>query len=177
MPNDIMTVTIPRPPGRKDLRDISADLRARIGALEEVMEIEKQRFDREQEKLIADHKKRMDSFKGALGNYRNMLHMEEAFAALGKEDQNKVGPMPKDVKMPMPVAKMSLAEFFIDQLKENGPMAKDELRRAAMEAGYFEPGDSGGRATHVTLVNISRNNRVINDGEKFSVVQTEDSLL
>lgn len=81
------------------------------------------------------------------------------------------------MKIPMPTAQPSLADFFINQLIHAGAMSKDELRLAAEAAGYFEPG-GGGRSTHATLENIKRSGRVIfGDDGKYTVNTMEKALL
>jgi hypothetical protein len=180
----IMTVTIRQEPG-KELRDICADIRARVTMLEDVMRKEEERFQKEQEKAATEHKERMDGFKDALRGYRNMLVLEEAFAKLkmSSTTEDRIGPMP-EVKIPLPVQRAPLAEFFIAQIKEKGPRSKEELRQAAQAAGYFE-NDGGGRATHVTLANITRSRRLTltltanGDGVKYMLLlnQKEESLL
>lgn len=156
----IMTVTITRPAGEKVLRDIRADLEARITAIEGVMERTKAKFETEQEKLIAEHKKLMENFKHTLANYRHMLTMEEAFATMGNSDENKVGPVPNEVEIQMPMRKISLADFFFSKLEQFGGLSKEKLRSLAHQASYFRPGENGGRQTHATLFNMVRNGRI-----------------
>jgi hypothetical protein len=57
--------------------------------------------------------------------------------------------------------RLSLADFFLTALHAHGRMSKDELRDQAERAGYFESGDSGGRATHATLLNLTRHGRIV----------------
>lgn len=142
----------------RDLRDIRSDLEQRISALETMLKDEIDQFQTQQEKAISTHKKQVDAFNQALNGYRRMLLLEETLAdanIIGTND--KVGPMPAEIKIP--VSKLPLADFFIAKLQENGPMSKDELRQAAKDAGYF-PESDGGRATHATLINITRNQRI-----------------
>lgn len=78
--------------------------------------------------------------------------------------------------MQMPLAKPSLADFFVDELKKNGPMTKEELRKAAYVAGYFPAGDLGGRGTHATLFNIARGNRVVEVQGTYRLVEKAESM-
>ena len=160
MYTDIMTVTISRPTGEKVLRDIRADLEARITAIEDVMARTKAKFEAEQEKLIAEHKKLMENFKHTLANYRDMLTMEEAFATMGNSDESKVGPVPNEVEIQMPMRQMSLADFFFSKLEQLGGLSKEKLRALAHQASYFRPAENGGRQTHATLLNMVRNGRI-----------------
>jgi hypothetical protein len=160
MYTSIMTVTITRPAGEKVLRDIRADLEARITAIGEVMERTKAKFEADQEKLVAEHKKLMDNFKHTLANYRHMLTMEEAFANMSKSDENKIGPVPNQVEIQMPMRQMSLADFFFSKVEQFGGLSKEKLRALAHQASYFRPGENGGRQTHATLFNMVRNGRI-----------------
>ncbi len=56
--------------------------------------------------------------------------------------------------------RLPLAEFFLTALHANGPLSKDDLRTQAERASYFADGDSGGRATHTTLLNLCRAGRI-----------------
>jgi hypothetical protein len=151
MASYIMTVSIPTP--RPDFRDIRSDLRARINSLEVASEQEQAEFIRKQERAAAEHRKVMESFKSALDGYRRLLDLEEVMA-----EKNMLG--------------------TVTQLKEKGPLTKDQLRLAAMFAGYFVDGDSGGRATHATLSNIYRSGRIgTTEGGKYFAMQAEEKPL
>jgi hypothetical protein len=170
-----MTVTI-RTKHDAPFRDIRADLLTRIARLDEMSNRAQTRFIEKQEKEAAEHKRVMDGFKSALANYRQLLELEESFAEANVLDvENKVGPMPEEVKIQMPVARPALADFFCEKLKHLGPLTKSELRGLAQQAGYFN-GDEGGRQTHATLVNIKRNGRVNElEGARFELVQKENA--
>lgn len=176
MYNGTMTVTIRRK--QVEFRDIRGDLRARIKSLEETSEREQAEFIKKQEEATAEHRKSMDAIKGALAGYRRMLELEESLAEHNMLDtENKMGPSLAEVKIPVPASRIPLYEFFIAELKEKGPLSKDELREAAQRAGYFSAGDGGGRATHATLANITRSKRVVvGDDGKFSVSPIEALL-
>jgi hypothetical protein len=159
----IMTITIKSGASLRDLRDISEDLQSRIDAMEALLKEEQARFQESQDRALAEHKKKTEAFQKAITGYRNLLSLEQALAEaslIGSDD--KVGPMPEQVqvKMPLSVAREPLSDFFIAQLKEKGPQTKEELRLAALFAGYFAEGDGGGRTTHATLANIARSGRV-----------------
>lgn len=70
-----------------------------------------------------------------------------------------VGPDPK--KTPG----TPLADFFARLIHERSPRTKDELRQAALAAGYFADGESAGRATHTTLYNIAKSGRIRDLGD------------
>jgi hypothetical protein len=47
-----------------------------------------------------------------------------------------------------------LADFLIRKLGEVGAMSRDDLRRLAVQEGYFNDGDSAERGVHATLINV-----------------------
>lgn len=158
----MMTVTIRK---KSDFRDIRADLKARIESLEEMSKLEQRQFEEKQEKAAAEHRKSMDSFKIALTNYRSMLALEEALAGHRMfQDEAKppggIGPVQEEFKIAMPTTRIALSDFLLGQIETKGPMSKEALRKAASDAGYFDVGDSGGRAVHATLFNFIRNKRL-----------------
>jgi hypothetical protein len=162
-----------------EYQDIREELRKRIDLLERMMGTAEAEFAAKQEKAIAAHKATVDGFKATITNYRNMLELEESFAKSVLQAQNTIGQQPGDasVKLTIPTARPSLAQFFISELVLRGPLSKEELRQAGERAGYFEVG-GGGRSTHATLENIKRNNRVILGADgKFSANNPEKALL
>jgi hypothetical protein len=51
-------------------------------------------------------------------------------------------------------AQQPLADFLVRKLSEVGAMSREDLRRLAMQEGYFADGDSAERGVHLTLVNV-----------------------
>lgn len=171
-----MTVTIQKKSILR-LRDISEDLDARIEALGKVIEREQAEFSKRQEEAAAEHRKKVDGLKRALVNYQQMRDIERFILQRTIEDQKDVGPT-QDVQIEIPTPRLPLAEFFISELRQRGDMSKEELREAAHAARYFSEGDSGGRATHATLENIKRSNRILlTEGGKYTVNTMEKALL
>lgn len=154
-----MTVTIQKKGEYQDIRD---QLRKRIDLLDTMMGDAQHKFAVEQEKLISEHKVKIDGFKSLIAKYRGMLELEESFAKSILQAQDLVGPQPEGAKVQMtiPKAKIPLADFLISKIEAKGSMSKEELRAAALEAGYFDEGDTGGRAVHATLINFIRNKRL-----------------
>jgi len=172
MTTGTMTITIHKK--RPDFRDIRGDLRARIKSLEETGEREQADFAKKQEEIAAEHKKSMDAIKGAIAAYKRMLQLEEALADHNMLDgEAKIGPMPDQVKIPMPMSRQPLADFLVAQVKERGSMTKEDLRLAALFAGYFDEGESGGRAVHATLMNLIKNKRLVVDIDGLYGVASE----
>lgn len=166
-----------------DYQDIREELRKRVNLLEETMNSVQSEFAAKQERALAAHKQAVDGIREAIESYKRMLALEESFAdSVLKSGVEVIGPQSPDrqheVKVTIPATRPALADFFIGQLRELGPRTKEELRLAAMFAGYFTQGDSGGRATHATLSNINRSGRVgTTEGGKYFVVQAEEKSL
>ncbi|MGH6795863.1 MAG: hypothetical protein ACREDM_08555 [Methylocella sp.] len=93
--------------------------------------------------------------------YRSELSLvddeQRAIETLIRIEENRSGrkwaPDSAGVRLP-------LGEFFLTALHANGPLSKDDLRTQAERASYFVDGDSGGRATHTTLLNLCRAGRI-----------------
>jgi hypothetical protein len=47
-----------------------------------------------------------------------------------------------------------LADFLVRKLNEAGAMSRDDLRRFAMQEGYFADADTADRGVHTTLLNV-----------------------
>jgi hypothetical protein len=56
--------------------------------------------------------------------------------------------------------RLPLQDFFILALDKHGPLSKDDLRDQAARASYFAEGDSAGRVTHATVINLVRSGRI-----------------
>lgn len=143
--------------------DIRDEVRKRIDLLEKMVAEEQSSFAAKQEKLLAAHKAAMDGYKRTLANYRDMLILEESFAKNILKAQDAIGPQMEGgakVQITIPQARLSLADYLIGEIEKRGPLGKEQLRLSALMAGYFEHGDTGGRAVHATLMNFLRNKRL-----------------
>jgi hypothetical protein len=47
-----------------------------------------------------------------------------------------------------------LADFLVRKLNEVGAMSRDDLRRLAMQEGYFAEAETADRGVHATLLNV-----------------------
>ena len=59
-------------------------------------------------------------------------------------------PQPQAQRQPQ----QPLADFLIRKLNEAGAMSRDDLRRLALQEGYFADADSADRGVHTTLINV-----------------------
>jgi hypothetical protein len=55
---------------------------------------------------------------------------------------------------PAPQPQQPLADFLVRKLNEVGAMSRDDLRRLAMQEGYFAEPESADRGVHATLLNV-----------------------
>lgn len=165
---------------QETISDIRTGLRERITLLEEMSADELAKFNAEQEKAVAAHRKTMDAYKGTISNYKKLLEIEENFYKQRAEMNAKIGPKQAgaiaEAKMAIPEVALSLSDFFCEKLKHFGPLSKEELRALAHQAGYF--GDfNGGRQTHATLVNITRNGRINHSSDgRYQLAEREKAL-
>ena len=58
--------------------------------------------------------------------------------------------------MHQPQPQQPLADFLARQLSEQGAMSRDDLRRLAVQEGYFNDADSAERGVHAALVSINK---------------------
>ena len=134
------------------MRDITKDLQEREKLIDQMIEQERHIFEAQKRKLEEAHRARIEELKVARGNLVRLLSIEEQLrnkASGGKVEQ-----------LALPgAARMPFAEFLLHLLLD-GPKSKDELREAALRAGYFADGAAVGRALHATLINIQRNGSV-----------------
>lgn len=72
--------------------------------------------------------------------------------------------------------RLPLGEFFLATLDKRGPLSKEDLREAALEAGYFET-NGGGRTTHTTLMNYSASHKIICRADGLYELPTEPQTL
>jgi hypothetical protein len=92
-----------------------------------------------------------------IGRERRELHEErQALRKLIELEDNRLG-IPAPLRSP---PKVDLGEFFLVEILMHGERTKEELKIAAIDAGYFRDGESAGRSTHATLTNYVRHGRL-----------------
>jgi hypothetical protein len=91
----------------------------------------------------------------ALAEMRALEHLIELERRRGGARETPPAPPPRQAPA------QDLADFFVARLAEQSPQHRDDLRKAAEEAGYFDDGESAaGRRTHATLMNTARAGRI-----------------
>jgi hypothetical protein len=93
--------------------------------------------------------------------------LKAELSALGKLMEVEHRRMANVLPLQAPAAtEVSLADFILQRLSENGPMSKDGLVDLTLKERLFDDGESADRAVHTTLVNIIRSEhlRQLHDG-------------
>ncbi len=142
------------------MRDIRADLEERAAWLEKQISSAQAHFDMLVERFKAEHESRLKPVRvefeavrvllggedRRLGNGATALRpkaqaqppqatLEQTQPAQPKQGQSPEQPAAKPV--PSPQSQQPLADFLSRKLRETGAGSKDELRRLAVQEGYF----------------------------------------
>jgi hypothetical protein len=137
------------------MRDIRADLEERAAWLEKQISSAQAHFDTLVERFKAEHESRLKPVRAEFDAVRVLLGGEDRRLGNGatvlkpqapaQHPQAKPEPaQPAQENREQPAAKRAtspsqqpLADFLGRKLRETGAMAKDELRRLAVQEGYF----------------------------------------
>jgi hypothetical protein len=136
------------------MRDIRNDLQERVRLIEDQISNSYAQFEKMIEQLQSEREARVSELKAEL-------------SALGKLMEVEHRRMANVLPLQGPAAtEVSLADFILQRLSENGPMSKDGLVDLTLKERLFDDGESADRAVHTTLVNIIRSEhlRQLHDG-------------
>jgi hypothetical protein len=136
------------------MRDIRNDLQERVRLIEDQISSSYAQFEKMIEQLQSEREARVSELKAEL-------------SALGKLMEVEHRRMANVLPLQAPAAtEVSLADFILQRLSENGPMSKDDLVDLTLKERLFDDGESADRAVHTTLVNIIRSEhlRQLHDG-------------
>lgn len=134
------------------LRDIRDDLKERLRiALKEAEAISAE-FEKEAKALQERYRLSLAAAE----------RDQELLAQLLENENRRLGVTAQEAAPTAPT--MPLDDFFVQQVQTKSPRSKDDLKEAAIKAGYFPDVTTAGRATHTTLLNITRANRIRNLG-------------
>jgi hypothetical protein len=159
------------------MRDIRGDLQDRAALLEEQINAHEAQFDKLIEQLKREHDARLEDLKTELEAVTRLMELElrrletapSAHRGQARESQPHAlhqqahgthQPQSAHQPQPQPQAQaphqppQPLADFLIRRLNEAGAMSRDDLRRFAMQEGYFADADTADRGVHTTLINI-----------------------
>jgi hypothetical protein len=130
------------------LRDITGDLKERLSFVEEQGKAENVEYERDRKILDERHAAKIAELNTEWQSLQRALQAE--LRRLGKAIDETQPPAPT----------LSLDDFFVQTVERFGMATKTNLRDEARHAGYFAGGESGGRKTHVILLNIVRAGRI-----------------
>jgi hypothetical protein len=162
------------------MRDIRGDLQDRASLLEEQINAHEAQFDKLLEQLRAEHESRLEDLKTEFAAVTKLMELEhrrlsnvpsapKAAAAQPAPQAAHQGshqtahqaahpsahqPSHQSAHQPAPQPQQPLADFLVRKLNEVGAMSRDDLRRLAMQEGYFADADSAERGVHATLLNV-----------------------
>jgi hypothetical protein len=135
------------------LRDITTDLKERLAMVEEQGKAENAKYERDRKALDDQHNAKLGELQTEWEGLNRLLAAE----------QRRLGHNIDSVRRTVPA--MSLDDFFVHVVEKFGIATKKNLREEAFNAGYFPIGETGGRQTHATLMNIVRSGRLREVGE------------
>jgi hypothetical protein len=148
------------------MRDIRGDLQDRAALLEEQINAHEAQFDKLIDQLKREHDSRLEDLKAEQEAVSRLLELElrrsdtapsAQRASLRETTAHAVHqPQQHAVHQPQPQHQppQPLADFLVRKLNEAGAMSRDDLRRFAMQEGYFADADSADRGVHTTLINV-----------------------
>jgi hypothetical protein len=162
------------------MRDIRGDLQDRASLLEEQINAHEAQFDKLVEQLRAEYESRLEDLKTEFAAVTKLMELEhrrlsnvpsapKAAAAQpvpqtahqGSHQTAHQSAHPtthqsahQSAHQPAPQPQQPLADFLVRKLNEVGAMSRDDLRRLAMQEGYFADADTAERGVHATLLNV-----------------------
>jgi hypothetical protein len=128
--------------------DIRDELRARLKVVEMRLDEENERYGVERRRLEAEH----------AHNIEALHERRKALVTIINAENEEVGAPAESRRLPE--MHLSLKDYFLTLLVTRGPQAKDELKEAALLAGYFDD-SSAGRVTHATIMNMASSGRLM----------------
>jgi hypothetical protein len=154
------------------MRDIRGDLGDRANLLEGQINTAQAQFETLVEQLKQEHDSRLKDLKVELEAVRILIGVEDrrlgSAAPAPKAESQAPQPQPKlqqaqptqqpqvqKPQQPHPQQpKQRIADFLIRKLSEVGAMSKDDLRRLAVQEGYFADAESAEPGVHATLMHV-----------------------
>ena len=166
---------------RGDLQDRAALLEEQINAQESQFDQLYEQLKREHETRLEDLKAELEAVNRLMELERRRLDasaagqrppVHESASQGGHEPHQHVQPQPQPVHQhvqPQPVhqhvqpqpqpqasrqPQQPVADFLIRKLNEAGAMSRDDLRRFALQEGYFVDAETADRGVQTTLINV-----------------------
>ena len=159
------------------MRDIRSDLQDRAALLEEQIDAQEAQFEKLIGQLKREHESRLEDLTTELDAVNRLLDLElrrletapAAPSVPAREPAHHISrhatqhaqhqpaqpaSHPGHQPQPQHQPQAPLADFLVRRLNEAGAMSRDDLRRFAMQEGYFADADSADRGVHTTLLNV-----------------------
>ncbi len=164
------------------MRDIRGDLQDRANLLEEQIKAQEAQFEHLIEQLHKEQDSKLTGLRTELDAVSRLMELESrrfeapaadqrvqapqpepqavhqpqqhAQAHPQQHAQAQPQPQPQQHAQPQPRPPQPLADFLIRTLNEAGAMMRDDLRRLALQEGYFADADTADRGVHATLINV-----------------------
>ncbi len=140
--------------------------------LEEQINAHEAQFDKLIEQLKREHDTRLEDLRAELEAVNRLMELERRRLENGAAGQRTPArepagqpvyqpqqhTQPHSQPQPQPQAQRQpqqpLADFLVRKLNEAGAMSRDDLRRLALQEGYFADADTADRGVHTTLINV-----------------------
>jgi hypothetical protein len=158
------------------MRDIRGDLQDRAALLGEQINAQEAQFDQLIEQLKREHDSRLEDFKAELDAVNRLMELElrriesappgqraQAHEQMGQavhQPQHHLQPQPQAQPQPHVLHQQAQAQAQPQVphqhvcLNEAGAMPRDDLRRLALQEGYFIDAETADRGVHATLINV-----------------------
>ncbi len=135
------------------MRDIRRDLQDRTQLLEEEITQAHVQFDKKVEQLKVERDTRIQEIKDEMAALNRLIEAEER-----RIESFSTPATP--TAAPVPSGQQALIEFVLRKLTDNGPMSMEDLRRWAMQEGFFTDPDAAARGIHTILMAVAKGGRI-----------------
>lgn len=128
------------------MRDIQSDLRERLELAESERANVAAAYEAERQSLEGKYKPKLASAEAEITAIKSLLDIEARRAGS---------------HAPFALPTLPIKDFLVKAVRDNGPLAKEQLRDLATEAGYFHTDESPGRVTHGVVLSLTRSRQLI----------------
>jgi hypothetical protein len=164
------------------MRDIRGDLQDRAALLEEQINAHEAQFEKLIEQLKREQDSRVEDLKAELEAVNRLMEVELRRLETAPFEPKTAGARARGPSCPSAASTRSasaaasssasahpgtgagaaspsgtataFADFLIRKLNEAGAMPRDDLRRLALQEGYFIDAETADRGVHATLINV-----------------------
>lgn len=130
------------------------DLKAELEAVNRLMDLELRRLGTRQQPQAAAPQPHVQQPQQAQ-HHPQQVHPQQAHSQQAHPQQ--AHPQQVHHQQPaQPQPQQPLADFMVRTLGEVGPLSREDLRRIAVQEGYFADNDSAERGVTATLLNVAK---------------------